>query len=312
MDTLLYWLGRCVVAFITALPLKFTAWIGRQVGGLVYFIDRRHRQVALGNLTMCFGAEKSPAEIKAIARENFRRIGENFAATIKTYMMPWSELAPSVELAGMDRIIPREPGAHPQSKIIALGHFGHFELCSNFAKFAPTFKLASTYRALRQPGLDRLMLELRNRSGCHFYERRTGGKALLGMMTQTGSMLGLLADQHAGDKGLRLKFLGHECSVSTAPAIFALRYRCALHVAICFRTGLGRWRIENSAEIPTVINGQRRTVDEVTRDLNAAFEVAVRRDPANWFWVHKRWKPAHQRAPKPGQPTPTANLDEQP
>ena len=27
------------------------------------------------------------------------------------------------------------------------------------------------------------------------------------------------------------------------------------------------------------------------RDVNRAFEIAVRRDPANWFWVHRRWKP---------------------
>jgi lauroyl/myristoyl acyltransferase len=26
------------------------------------------------------------------------------------------------------------------------------------------------------------------------------------------------------------------------------------------------------------------------RDVNHAFEIAVRRDPANWFWVHRRWK----------------------
>jgi lauroyl/myristoyl acyltransferase len=25
--------------------------------------------------------------------------------------------------------------------------------------------------------------------------------------------------------------------------------------------------------------------------VNQAFEQAVRRDPANWFWVHNRWKP---------------------
>jgi len=26
------------------------------------------------------------------------------------------------------------------------------------------------------------------------------------------------------------------------------------------------------------------------RDVNRALEAAVRRDPANWFWVHRRWK----------------------
>jgi KDO2-lipid IV(A) lauroyltransferase len=30
-------------------------------------------------------------------------------------------------------------------------------------------------------------------------------------------------------------------------------------------------------------------------DVNAAFERAVRRDPANWFWVHDRWRFAKQR-----------------
>jgi KDO2-lipid IV(A) lauroyltransferase len=223
---------------------------------------------------------------------------------VKTYQMPWEKLRHHVELAGMEKIIPRETGSKAQSRIIALGHFGLFELCAHFGHFVPSFKLASTYRALRQPGLNRLMVELRNRSGCHFYERRTGGAALLAMMTKTGSMLGLLADHHGGDKGLRLPFLGHDCSTSTAPAIFALRYRCPLHVAICYRTGLAQWRIENSAEIITTINGRRRPVEDITREVNQAFETAVRRDPANWFWVHRRWKPAPNQPP--GGPPPAA------
>ena len=297
MDTVIYWLGRAFVAFVGALPLVFVAWVGRRIGALIYFTDARHRKVALDNLTMCFGHEKSAAEIDAIVRENFRRLGENYACTIKTYAMPWKRLKPHIELVGMDTILPREAGPRAQSRVLALGHFGLFELCSHFTQFVPSFKLASTYRALRQPGLNRLMVELRNRSGCNFYERRTEGAALLAMMTRTGSMLGLLADQHAGNKGLRLNFLGHDCSASTAPAVFALRYRCPLHVAICYRVGLGRWRIENSAEIATMVNGRRRSVEDVTRDVHRAYETAIRRDPANWFWVHKRWKPAEIPAP---------------
>ena len=296
MNNLIYWLGRIFVAGIAVVPLTCVAWVGRQIGGLVYLMDAGHRKVAINNLTMCFGREKSAAEIKTIAQENFRRLGENFACMVKTYMMPWEKLQNRIELVGMERVIPREVGPKAQSRILALGHFGLFELCAHYARFVPSFRLASTYRALRQPGLNRLMVELRNRSGCNFYERRSGGVALLAMMTRTGLMLGLLADQNAGDKGLRLPFLGHDCSMSTAPAVFALRYKCPLHVAICYRTGLGRWRIENSAEIVTMINGRRRPVEDITRELNLALEVAVRRDPANWFWVHKRWKPAEGKA----------------
>jgi Kdo2-lipid IVA lauroyltransferase/acyltransferase len=297
-NTLIYWLGRAVVGFVGLLPLKLVAWLGRRTGGLVYFVDKRHRRVALNNLTMCFGREKSPAEITAIARENFRRLGENFACTIKTYLMPWEKLKSRVELVGMDNVLPRVPGPEAQSRIFAMGHFGLFEICTRYNKFVPFFHIASTYRALGQPGLNRLMVELRNRSGCELFERRTQGAELVAMMTRRGAMLGLITDQHAGPDGLRMNFLGHECSVSPAAAVFALRYRCPLHVTICYRTGLAKWRIENGRAIPTSINGRRRPIADVTRDVNAEFEAAVRRDPANWFWVHKRWKPAE---PKPSR-----------
>ena len=37
--------------------------------------------------------------------------------------------------------------------------------------------------------------------------------------------------------------------------------------------------------------------------VNAALETAVRRDPANWFWVHRRWK---ELKPRPEKRTPDA------
>jgi KDO2-lipid IV(A) lauroyltransferase len=77
-----------------------------------------------------------------------------------------------------------------------------------------------------------------------------------------------------------------------APAVFALRYRCPLYTAICYRTGLATLQIEVGEEIPTQENGHPRTSEAIMRAVNRAFEAAIRRDPANWFWVHNRWKPA--------------------
>ena len=102
----------------------------------------------------------------------------------------------------------------------------------------------------------------------------------------------------AGNGGRRGLFLGHDCSTSIAPAVFALRYHCPLHTAICYRVGLGRWRIEVGDEIPTREDGNPRTVDAITEDINQTFEVAVRRDPANWFWVHNRWKAEKSKVAK--------------
>jgi lauroyl/myristoyl acyltransferase len=207
-------------------------------------------------------------------------------------------LRPHFEFTGADKLLAHPTAAGPQSRIVAIGHFGNFELYARFGEFVPAFQCATTYRGLRQPALNRLMQSIRERATCRFFERRTEAAALKACMTGTGLLLGLLSDQHAGANGLRLPFLGHECSTSAAPAVFALRYDCPLHTAICYRTGLARWVIEVGDEIPTREHGAPRSTAAIMRDVNRAFETAVRRDPANWFWVHRRWKAAETNVPE--------------
>ena len=291
MDSLLYIIARAVIALIQALPLLTVARLGRSFGGLAYWLDGRHRRVAQGHLTMCFGSEKSAEEIRALAKENFRRIGESFACAAKTASMTFEELRPHVEFVGPQNLVNPPSRSDLPNLVFAIGHFGNFELYARFGQFCPAYKCATTYRGLRQPSLNRLLQGLRERSGCLFFERRTEGAALKAAMNQSGLILGLLADQHAGNNGLRIPFLGHDCSTTSAPAVFALRYHCALHTGICYRVGLARWRIEAGPEIPTHENGAVRSSEAIMRDVNQAFEQAVRRDPANWFWVHNRWKP---------------------
>jgi len=294
MDTLVYWLARVLVAGIQALPLKLVARLGRWGGELAFRLDARHRRVALQNLTMCFGNEKPPAEIHAVARENFRRIGENYACALKTAAMDFEALRPHVEFAGMERL----PGAHagqpPPNVVVAIGHFGNFELYARFGQFRPEYQCATTYRALKHPAFDRLLQRLRERSGCLFFERRTDGPLLRAAMHRQGVILGFFTDQSTA--GLRGPFLGHDCSTTLAPAVFALRYHCELYTGICYRVTLTKWRLELGEKIPTHENGKPRASEEIMRDVNRAFEAAVRRDLANWFWVHRRWKAAEPKA----------------
>ena len=308
MDTLLYWLALGLVKSLQALPLRWVARIGRSGGALAYTIDARHRKVAQRNLTMCFGHEKSPQEIQAVARENFRRLGENYCCAVKTAAMSWDELKHCVEFVGVERAMHGEVGQNPPTMVVAIGHFGNFELYARFAQFMPRIRCATTYRGLRQPSLSRLMLSMREKSGCMFFERRTDASALKAWMTPTGRMLGLLSDQHAGTGGVRVPFFGHDCATTASPAIFALRYDCPLYTGICYRVGLAQWRIELGEPIPTREDGKARPVEAITRDVNHALEAAVRKDPANWFWVHNRWKPdkpKHQRTTSSAPSAPT-------
>src|SRR6266850_1905049 len=97
MEQILYLLARALVASMQALPLTWVARLGRAGGAVAFLVDARHRRVALANLSMCFGQEKTPRAIRELARENFRRIGENYACAIKTAAMSLDELRPHVQ-----------------------------------------------------------------------------------------------------------------------------------------------------------------------------------------------------------------------
>ncbi|HRI16491.1 MAG TPA: hypothetical protein PLX89_26145 [Verrucomicrobiota bacterium] len=288
MNWLLFHTARAFLGLVQALPLEVVARIGRWGGGVAWHLDRRHRRVALGNLERVFGSEKSVAERTAIARENFRRLGENYLCALKTAAMSPEALRERVEWSGFREKLPRDG----RSAIGAIGHFGNFELFARIRDEAPGWTAATTYRALRQPGLDRVFQKLREQSGTLFFERRTEGEQLRQAMGRGRVLLALLSDQHAGDRGAWLPFLGQPCSCSTACAVLALRYDAVLGSAICYRVGLARWRLEVGDVIPTRNDdGTTREIEDITRDINSALEAAVRKDPANWFWVHRRWKP---------------------
>jgi len=301
MNRLLVIVARCGVTLLQALPLKVVACLGRVAGGLAWWVDARHRRVALDNLKVCFGSEYSPEQLREFARENFLRIGENFACAIKTTAMNQTQIDRVLEIRGLEHWESPLPPEAPSNRIVAIGHFGNFELFTHLAAHAPGYQPATTYRAVHPEGLNRVLQSIRERSGCHFFERRFEASALKAALNAGNVMLGLLSDQHGGHNGVWGPFLGHECSTTSAPALLALRYRCPLFTAANYRTGFAQWRIEIGPRIPTCDDaGQARSIDAIIRDMNAAFEVAVRRDLANWFWVHRRWKPRHR---DPSQPS---------
>ena len=290
VETLIYITASVIIKLTSITPIRYLAWAGRQIGRLAWYIDRRHRLVAIVNIEAAFPELNTDACIN-LSKKNFQRLGETYACILKTGGMNAEQINNLLSFKGyeqIEEIFKNDPEARV---ILAIGHYGNFELFSWIGLGAPSAKPATTYRALRQPKLTELMLKLRANSGCLYFERRTEGIKLQDALKTPHIVLGLLADQNAGKGGLWLPVFGRETSVSPAPAIFAKRYNCHLFPSACFRIRSGQWLIELGKEIPVIENGLRRSTVSITRDIISAQEQTIRRDPANWFWVHNRWKP---------------------
>lgn len=289
MDRVVFAIGKCLIAFVQRLSITQAARLGRALGQFAFYIDKRHREVALANLTWIFGDKWDKRMIKKVAYENFKRIGENYVSAIRCLIMGEDEIKNILEVKGIEKLrLDDESFGH--CRIMAIGHFGNFELYAKVTHYVPGFKFATTYRSINHPVINRLWMELRNYSGCLYFERRFDATKLHQALRYQRLILGLLCDQHGGSKGVVVPFLGKPASTTKAPAVYALRYRTPVFPAICYRKELGKWIIEVEDPIHVVDNSGNRSIEEILNDINHVFERAILRDPANWFWVHRRWK----------------------
>jgi KDO2-lipid IV(A) lauroyltransferase len=197
MERALYILAKSFVTFLQWLSLPGVVRLGRFGGGLFHLLDVRHRHIAAENIKASF-PEKSDTEVKAVVKENFKRLGENFACAVKTASMTAEEIQEILTVSGHEKFLSKNTPLEKKSFVFAIGHFGNFELYARCFFAVPDYRFATTYRGLRQTSLNELLQSLRQQSGCLFFERRTDADALKTAMNQGNILLGLLADQHAG------------------------------------------------------------------------------------------------------------------
>ncbi len=295
-DYIIYIFAATILFLLRCLPFEALVFIGRLGGGLVYYLDKRHRKVAINNLRLAFREEYTKQEIKEIARENFKRIGEVFTSSVKLHYLPESRIRKIMKIKlDQNPQCPSpmlcQPANGLNATLFAIGHFGNFEIFAWAGRVARWKKFATTYRGLPNTRLNNLIQQGRSLSGCEFLERRFDGSVVKERLRDPECFFGLLADQRMANGGVTSLFFGRECLTSAAPAIFALRYDRPLRVGVCFRTGFARWTITFFPAIQLYKkDGTRRSAKSITQDINDQYELAIRKDPANWFWVHNRWK----------------------
>jgi len=117
------------------------------------------------------------------------------------------------------------------------------------------------------------------------FDRKKGFQAAIALLRKPGSAA-VLVDQSAGNGGIWMPFFNRLCSTSPLAAALAIRTNSAVVPAAIFTSGFARWRIVYDEEIPY----DRSNPEQLTTDINAVLERQIRQSPADWFWVHNRWK----------------------
>jgi KDO2-lipid IV(A) lauroyltransferase len=186
----------------------------------------------------------------------------------------------------------------PGAKVCVTGHFGNFEALGHVCSFWG-FRTYTVARPLDNPYLHALVTRFRESMGQRILAKsHSAGQA--DEVLQTGGLLALLGDQHAGAKGCVIDFLGRPASCHKALALFALLNRAPIIVVTCQRAGRPmHFRMGLDALVDPATNPpEASSVEDLTQWYNDALEARIRQVPEQYWWLHDRWKDLKPRRRK--------------
>jgi KDO2-lipid IV(A) lauroyltransferase len=234
----------------------------------------------------------------AAARAMYRALGEGvfellwFAGASRARRD--EALARTVVLDGaltveLERALARGP------VVLAVSHTGNWEVVAAGAARWLARRgrgLGVVVKPLSMRGFDAFCTRFRRRAGLSLLPPR-GALAEAGRLIARGDVLAMPIDQvpEEARHGVRAPFLGAPALVDRAPFVVAERSGATLLVVAAARRG---WVQEVSLLASSRPSGDgapfRESVVAAARHATAALDAFVRREPASWLWLHRRWK----------------------
>ena len=266
------------------LPRAAVARVGETLGAALYRVLRTRRAVAEENIGHAF-PRLSPPELDARVREHFRHVGLN-ALELLTFHR-WRRMhASRVRVEGREHL--DAFSAQGVGVVVFIPHTGNWEL---LAPLWPSLHRDPVVLAhpIPNPVVGRLVDRRRRVTGLDIISRRGGLRPLLAALRQ-GRAVGLLADQDAGETGIFVSFFGRAASCEASPAALARHLDCPIVICAAFRETDGTHRVILEVA-PRVIAGTPAESDAQTLShIYARLEEMIRAYPAQWLWMHRRWK----------------------
>jgi KDO2-lipid IV(A) lauroyltransferase len=278
-------IGR-IVRSLGLLPLSVLYAVGRVVSFVAFWIMRWHVDLARRNLANSL-PELSAASRESIMAQSYRNMGQTLAEAIWGWRRGGKAIAARVAIDNrelIDRYV-RER----RSVVLLTAHICNWEWLLLAAGAQLGIPIDPIYKRLRVGSMERYLLEARSRDG---------GRPIvldellpeLMLRVRTPRAYGLLADQ-------------------TPPKEASKHWVHILHQDTAFYYGVGK--IAQFVDGPVVYVAMRRIrrghysahlhvlteppydddpEDRIAQLYAERLQAEVRANPADWLWVHRKWK----------------------
>lgn len=288
-DRAVYLLVRLVVAVLGIFPYESCQGVVRFLAFLFTDVFPVRRSVLNENLSIAF-PDADPSERRCLIFAMWRHLLlmgiEFFIGRRVLHETNWRRYVRIVDGRNKVRLF-----FSNRPLILVTGHFGNFEMGGHVLGLLgyPTFSVA---RSLDNRYLNRYVGAMRESTGQYLLEKNGGYEDILDVLENRG-IVAFLADQSAGPRGCWVDFFGRAASAYKAMALMSLQYSAPILVCHCTRIKGEAMRFElapvdyfDPLDPPEGIE----SVFEITQWFTSVLEKNVRRQPEQYWWLHRRWK----------------------
>jgi len=280
------------ITWVNCLPLKSLASYGEGLGTLALSLLRKRKRIALGNLHLALGQEKSQEEIERICRNSFRNIGKDMLEISSCFNFKEGYLKTLVKLEGKEHL---DDALREGNGAIALtAHLGNFALM-NVRLVNEGYPLSLVARDPENPKVAGMITSYRDAVGIESIPdkpRMACVSKSLKALKQNRILL-LQIDQNAPATECWVDFFGYLVPTFKGPVIFSLRTGAPILPMFIIRNpdSLHKIIIHPPFQLSITGNAEQDITLNIAR-LTKDVETTIREYPEQWWWIPRRFKRA--------------------
>jgi Kdo2-lipid IVA lauroyltransferase/acyltransferase len=277
---------RAVEIGTRPLPRRVRPALGRGIGDLAYRSLRRWREIALRNLALAY-PEWSEAAVRRVARGCFRHLGKNVVEFLALSSQSPEQVRALVRVEGMEHL--RAALASGEGAIITSAHYGNWELSA--ARVGCEIARVNVIGRLpNNAHVTCFITRIREPKGYTVIERERTMTPYLERLRRN-ELVCTLTDANNMTSDLFVPFFGRPAAVPRGAAVLALRSGRPVFPAFCHRQPDESHHLVIHPPLePRAGRDIKRAVEEWMLTITAMIETRIREDPAQWLWIHDRWK----------------------
>ncbi|PIQ84867.1 MAG: hypothetical protein COV73_06560 [Candidatus Omnitrophica bacterium CG11_big_fil_rev_8_21_14_0_20_43_6] len=274
---------------VKIIPPRYLYVFAEKIAALAYIFAKKHKKTALDSLGIAFGKEKSAQEIEKIAKDCFTYIAKSAVELMFFFDKP-QELKSLVQIQGRENL--DQALAAGRGVILVSAHFGNFPLLLGRLAMEG-YKTGGIMKPMHDAGMEKIFLKKRERFGIRTIYSQPRNVCVNNTINalRNNELIFIPIDQNFGTGGVFVDFFGEKAATATGPVIFAQRTKAALVACFILRQPNDQHKIIFEPELKLEEAGNPAEVVLVNiQKLTNVIESYIRKYPAEWGWIHRRWK----------------------